>query len=159
METALLAISIFGCIVSNALMMITGNSNQKRMLKGWSPSGLRFIGDEMSRNIGQSHCRECCGFVFAYENPRPITKKESKGYIQEYRALLVSNAVCVDCGSKYLAWISNEEWKYWDSTMLDIEHIVRDLSYRSTFNDEPGDFDIPEIKKNSAVLSAVLLKR
>lgn len=89
----------------------------------------------MSRNIGSS---ACCLPVVVEETPRLITEDEAGRYYQEFRTLYVANAHCPVCGAKYLAWFSDG---YGHSRIRSNE--VRDLSYRSSFNDEPDDADLP----------------
>lgn len=63
--------------------------------------------------------------------------------------LWVADAECVDCKTKYTAWVGPAEGNY-GRRVIDInlieEHGFYDLSYRSTFNDEPGKEDIPLAK-------------
>ena len=101
----------------------------------------------MSRNIGMGPgCDFCPGDVSLVEATRPITKAEAGVYFDEYEGMPVANAVCVLCDAKYLAWI---DWP------LSSRHIASpkkpgdlyvDLSFRSTFNDEPGLADMPKHK-------------
>lgn len=93
----------------------------------------------MARNLARTDCAQC-GFsrVKLEQSPRPITHHEVGTYFEEYEGMLVANAHCPVCGTKYLAWVEilrrglqpNPELGY------------ADLSYRSTFNDEPGDKDL-----------------
>ena len=91
----------------------------------------------MSRNIGTT---ECHGPVVVEEAPRPITPAEARVYYDEFRLLRVANAHCPVCGAKYLAWFSG--WSFTKSAWLDSDEVC-DLSYRSAFNDEPYDDDLP----------------
>ena len=95
----------------------------------------------MSRNIGQTHCKYCFGDIVLVEHPRNIKKEEAGVYFGEYKGLKVANAECEICCAKYLAWMEViglgadiAEWK------------IRDLSFRSTFDDEPGPKDVPTRK-------------
>lgn len=87
----------------------------------------------MSRNLCTNRCAYCDVDVRLEESPRLIRKDEAGCYYNEYRQMLVANAVCDACGAKYLAW-------YWRQAAGG-EH--DDLSFRSTFNDEPGPSDLP----------------
>lgn len=49
------------------------------------------------------------------------------------------DATCEDCGAKYFAWIADSDGR--DRRLN--EDGFYDLSYRSSFNDEPGIDDIP----------------
>jgi hypothetical protein len=58
----------------------------------------------------------------------------------------VAAAECPQCGARYLGWIEGEPL----NRCADLENGRRplfghffDLSYRSTFNDEPGSGDLP----------------
>jgi hypothetical protein len=73
------------------------------------------------------------------EIPRLIRKEEADAYYDEYSCMSVANADCVICGAKYLAWCSAG----YGCHMGDTVHPFYDLSYRSTFDDEPGREDIP----------------
>lgn len=109
----------------------------------------------MSRNIGQTVCYHCQQPVKLVEVSRPITKTEANGYFDEYRGMLVANAVCTVCEAKYLAWVDC-------SAITTIGHLSRepndrrlfvDLSFRSAFNDEPGVADAPRWCVDKATLS------
>jgi hypothetical protein len=54
--------------------------------------------------------------------------------------MLVANATCPNCQARYLAWVARipyrREWLSYEG--------YEDLSYRSTFNDEPGLGDLPK---------------
>ena len=100
----------------------------------------------MSRNCaGGTNCQVCDGHVLHEEAERPIARKEAGPYFEEYEGMLVANAHCRDCEAKYLAWVRGpKSWTYghmaW-SNYTPNGHV--DLSYRSTFNDEPGEADKP----------------
>lgn len=99
----------------------------------------------MSRNLCQTECDFCKGEVLLEELPRPITKYEAHRYFGEFEGMLVANAKCVDCLAKYLAWVDEttrikNEWREY-YRKGDPFH---DLSFRSTFNDEPGEDDLPK---------------
>lgn len=86
----------------------------------------------MSRNLARTDCYFCGGHVVDVEEPREITAEDCGAYLETYAGMTVANAECRVCGAKYLAWV----------TTLFSWH-GRDLSFRSTFNDEPGDADMP----------------
>lgn len=107
----------------------------------------------MSRNLGQTHCDYCLSEVVCVEAARPITKEEAGPYFAEYEGMLVANAECPLCLAKYLAWVDethrkNRQWSdyYRRPVGLDARAMPTpvDLSFRSSFNDEPGDDDLPE---------------
>lgn len=90
----------------------------------------------MSRNLCMTNCDQCGDKVRVTEQKRPITKNEVGAYTSEYLGRLwVACALCDWCGAKYLAWFN------YPGEAIAEDFI--DLSYSSTFNDEPGDADLP----------------
>lgn len=93
----------------------------------------------MSRNLCRTNCEFCGGEIALLEAFRPITEAEAGQYYQEYRSLFVCNAYCRDCEARYLAWKN-----YILDPVSSKQSNPVDLSFRSTFNDEPGEADLPE---------------
>lgn len=91
----------------------------------------------MSRNLGYTLCDRCGSDVRLEETPRYITPEEAGPYFRNYHGMLVANAVCWDCGARYLAWMN------YHGLPAPEDGRPVDLSYRSTFNDEPGPDDLP----------------
>ena len=92
----------------------------------------------MSRNLARTDCRECGGDVIHEEEARPIAFNEAGAYFDEYEGMLVARARCVRCEAQYLAWCGGRhQWRHSCAQ----GHF--DLSYRSTFNDEPDPEDLP----------------
>ncbi len=98
----------------------------------------------MSRNIAKTTCDHCGSRVVVTGRLHPITKEEAHVYFKEFEGLIVADAECSVCRAKYIAWCDY-------STCRGIHNDPRrcqgvqpfwDLSYRSTFNDEPGDKDL-----------------
>jgi hypothetical protein len=94
----------------------------------------------VSRNLGRTDCYFCPGGKPRLEEaPRPATVDDVGRWPNgEYLDLSVANATCHLCEAKYLAWMSTPSEKE--------EPWIFDLSFRSTFNDEPGDEDLPKWK-------------
>lgn len=99
----------------------------------------------MSRNLA-SQCCYFCGldseeFTFE-EEPRLITKEDAGAYLDEYGKMMVAHVHCPNCKAKYTAWCSGGflDQHDWHGDGLKI----RDMSFRSTWNDEPGEDDMPE---------------
>lgn len=93
----------------------------------------------MSRNLARTNCRTCDSKVILCGIP----------YQTDYSGMWVANAKCEVCETKYLAWIgpTNDTYGGRDiDRMLVRDHGFYDLSYRSTFNDEPGKDDLPSEK-------------
>lgn len=92
----------------------------------------------MSRNLGRTDCRECGGNeVWMIEPVRPMTREDCGRYFDEFEGRLCAFAKCRECEAEYLAWVAgNGRWPRENGA-----HGFGDLSYRSTFNDEPGDSD------------------
>lgn len=78
------------------------------------------------------------------ESVRLITEAETGGCFLEYAGMLVAHAQCEDCEAPYLAWVLGNNRGSGPENYDKAEHIVRDLSYRSTFDDEPGPEDFPK---------------
>lgn len=91
----------------------------------------------MNRNIGRSSC-DCGSPALVFDGPpHPITEAEANGYYSDYVGLTVRDAHCPLCLAQYLAWL-----RPWTSTYAS-EQGVYDLSYRSSFDDDPGPSDAP----------------
>lgn len=106
----------------------------------------------MSRNLGHTNCRHCPGDVALIEAARPLTVDDvGEHYFREYEGMIVAEADCLGCGAEYLAWIDQRPitgnwgrlYRGWAQSTRDGEPFF-DLSYRSTFNDEPGEEDLPK---------------
>ena len=103
----------------------------------------------MSRNIGRTDCYFCDGHVQMTETSREATRADVGRYYDTsadgfgFAGMVCANAECLDCEAEYLAWVSLKRCagyvdrpRYEDSPFFD-------LSFRSTFNDEPGEADMP----------------
>jgi hypothetical protein len=116
----------------------------------------------MSRNLCSTSCQRChsseSDSIVLDEPARPITKAEAGPYLAEYEGLLVARATCSVCGARYLAHVDETGRKpyTWPSgNLAGVTHVWRrsprdgdgrlffDLSFRSTFDDEPGPDDLP----------------
>ena len=99
----------------------------------------------MSRNLCRTDCQRCSGPITLDEDPRLVTKEETGVYFAEYRGMLVANAECAWCKARYLAWLTRpQRWPgVGNSESRGVWEPI-DLSFRSTFNDEPGPDDLPE---------------
>jgi len=75
----------------------------------------------VSRNLCRRNCHQCGSIVRLEDGP--------SWYDNNYHINL-RKAMCIICGTKYAAWMDGPD-------------SFRDLSYRSTINDEPGEDDIP----------------
>jgi hypothetical protein len=116
----------------------------------------------MSRNIGSTTCNFCISAVTLDEAPRPIKREEAGPYYATgrdgygYAGGIFANATCTRCSAKYLAWIDLSacdgygRHRNWG----DKGQPFFDLSYRSTFNDEPGEEDLPDWKLDRVELTA-----
>ena len=99
----------------------------------------------MSRNLCETECYRCGTKPTLDEKPRPILEEEAGVYFAEFEGMLVANATCQECGALYLAWVDQRTRKRFDSWMPGTQTAgdFVDLSFRSSFNDEPGDGDLP----------------
>lgn len=72
---------------------------------------------------------------------------EAWHYWDEYEGMKVANATCPMCAAKYLAWCSESNMhrtRYGGRRLDGLEPgTFGDLSFRSSFNDEPGIDDLP----------------
>ena len=94
----------------------------------------------MSRNLCKTCCHFCSEAVELDEEPRLVTEAETgRNYYPAYRSMLVANATCTVCEAQYLAWIDYPAPH--SRGPGDLPFV--DLSFRSTFNDEPGAADAP----------------
>lgn len=65
-------------------------------------------------------------------------------YAHTHKTLIVADAECPDCSAKYVAWIDGgSEGAHPQPRPDEPYEMVRDLSFRSTFDDEPGPSDLP----------------
>jgi hypothetical protein len=98
----------------------------------------------MSRNIGETSCEICEAphtSIELEEAPRPLRAEDAGRYFTEFEGrLTVAAAHCTGCGARYLAWISLTG--PWPREPAEGARFV-DLSFRSSFNDEPGAADLP----------------
>lgn len=110
---------------------------------------VRAGGWTVSRNLYKTDCHFCRGEVVKEEDPRPLTLGEAGVYWQlrdgySYEGMICADAKCRDCGAKYLAWIDLSACAgYGTRSQTNPGGIILDLSFRSTFNDEPGNEDMP----------------
>lgn len=102
----------------------------------------------MSRNLLRT---ECHGPVDLEESPRPITASEAGQYFEEYEGMLVANATCPHCRAKYLAWVDERPRLRNSLRRAPESGGIVDLSYRSTFDDEPGYDDLPEFEVQTII--------
>jgi|SRR5208337_986203 len=110
----------------------------------------------MSRNLGITSCHYCSGIVKLEEAPRPITREEAGVYYElrdgySYEGMITANAKCEDCNAKYLAWIDLSAcpgYRPYHTRDRHSETIAErgffDLSFRASFDDEPGVEDGPD---------------
>jgi len=70
-------------------------------------------------------------------------------YFDEFEGMLVAPAMCRVCAAKYLAWVDQRPCVnpiHRDRAIYCSEDAAFfDLSYRSSFDDEPRDDDIPYV--------------
>ena len=98
----------------------------------------------MSRNLGRTTCRVCGHEVVLSGKVRPLTRKDAGVYVKDLEGMLVALAVCTWCKTKYLAWVDERTRIRPPPFTLrgpEPDRPFFDLSFRSTFNDEPSDAD------------------
>ena len=97
----------------------------------------------MSRNLGRTDCEYCTGAIRALEPPRLARAADVYRYTERYEGRLwLARAACVQCEAQYLAWYNHRPWPRQNVVPPHSEEIV-DLSFLSTFSDEPGEADTP----------------
>lgn len=102
----------------------------------------------MSRNLGQITCYFCGAEVRVTGVVHDILPAEAGVYFDEYEGMIVADAECSDCCAEYLAWLDETKRRRYAAFFLhdrrtDEKGRPVDLSFRSTFNDEPGPSDMP----------------
>ena len=100
----------------------------------------------MSRNLGRTNCDYCDDALRLEEAARPITREDAGAYFEEYEGMLVAAASCPSCGAEYLAWVDARQCASFGTDFGQGPEKCGffDLSYRSAFNDEPGERDRPK---------------
>lgn len=111
----------------------------------------------MSRNLNRTTCHFCDGKVILDEAPRALLRSDAGEYFAEYSGMTVADAVCVECEAKYLAWVSEKGRPMHPFPREPYPESVGgrpfvDLSFRSTFNDEPGQADLPRLQVRKEVV-------
>lgn len=108
----------------------------------------------MSRNLDRTTCVFCSGEVKLTSPPRSATKADVGAYTEQFEGMIVADAECSDCEAKYLAWIderprisnlyhNHDRWAGQERVNAEPQTHI-DLSFRSTFDDEPGVEDLPK---------------
>lgn len=113
----------------------------------------------MSRNLARTDCYFCHSTDFRIESPTMSWKDYAKGkyfekpYGSDYGSMTVAIVTCSLCEAKYVGWCNDLRIDNWrrtpggGATLIDTTpssaEDFNDLSFRSTFNDEPGDLDLP----------------
>jgi hypothetical protein len=96
----------------------------------------------MSRNLCTTVCEHCGDTPQLVEIPHLITEKEAGVYFPEYEGTIVAKAICPSCEAQYLAWVDESHRVHYPANKC--YPVIEDLSYYSTFNDEPGETDLPK---------------
>jgi len=97
----------------------------------------------MSRNLCNTVCYFCGHEVELVEEPREITKGDAGVYYAEYKGMLVADARCPICLAEYLAWVDDSKCTGHTRSTGEYGSFF-DLSFRSSFDDEPDDDDLPQ---------------
>jgi len=100
----------------------------------------------MSRNLCRTDCYYCECSVQIVGPVRTDTVADFGPYADEYRDMKIADAECPACEAKYLAWVEPPTVGIHAgraTTWREHGDPFYDLSFRSSFNDEPGDADLP----------------
>lgn len=99
---------------------------------------------------------------------RLISKNDCGRYIHEFQGMIVADGECKVCHAKYLCWvdernrnpIDNYRFKRSPDNSLPPEKQFFDLSYRSSFNDEPCGEDCgnPKLRSGTDIAAALARK-
>lgn len=109
----------------------------------------------MSRNLLSTSCWFCSEPVVLVGPPHAGTADDfGEHYAKaQYGGMIVADAECSVCKAKYLAWLDgtsavNTYGHPWPKPVRDESGAltIQDLSFRSSFNDEPGSADYPEFE-------------
>lgn len=96
----------------------------------------------MSRNLMSVVCVHCGNTPELVEIPHKITENNAGAYFKEFEGMIVAHATCPSCEADYLAWLDESKRVKYPRTK--VYPVIEDLSYYSTFNDEPGNDDLPK---------------
>jgi hypothetical protein len=99
----------------------------------------------MSRNLLRTDCYFCNAVPELTSEPVYISPDQAGSYYSEYEGMIVADAICPACGALYLAWVdeTTKKRKHPGDRAPDEYSKFVDLSFLSTFNDEPDPYDLP----------------
>jgi hypothetical protein len=103
----------------------------------------------VAANIGDTCCKVCRGEVELEEAQRPVSRSDmGPSDFAEYnrKGLWVARARCSRCGTLYLAWIDVSAYRGCHLSNADRSRKLVDLSFRSSFRDEPTSRDLPSVE-------------
>jgi hypothetical protein len=106
----------------------------------------------VSRNLGRKECYFCPGVPtidgepIAFAKYRPLWPDQ-----KQYQGLKVAHATCPLCLAKYAAWLPWDDGSRYGWFRDAGPNGYTDLSFWSTFNDEPGREDLPEFEIKTTV--------
>ncbi len=125
----------------------------------------------MSCNLGTKKCARCLddevilltcpvpALTYAFENRSLSLERLAERFPDMVAPHLFAQAKCLTCGAQYIAWVTPACKDHDGTEEFEWSAEIGDLSYRSTFNDEPGEWDLPEWDgKNKARLCEDLLR-
>lgn len=106
----------------------------------------------MSRNLDKTICAICsCAVEITgapYVKQFPLGPAEEAGYL----TVVVADAECKVCGAKYSAWLNEPHRQKSVAHRMHPTGGFYDLSFRASFNDEPGEGDAPNAGKVTRAL-------
>jgi len=111
----------------------------------------------MSRNLCCQTCVYCGDEPKLVESPHELTKQEAHIYFQEFEGMIVAESICPSCEAEYLAWIDESKRKIYPRTKA--YPLIEDLSFYSSFNDEPGDNDLPKWEVQTIITRIRICKK
>lgn len=98
----------------------------------------------MARNLASTSCKRCGTLPRITGEVHPLSRSEAGCYFEEFEGMLVAEAECPLCGALYLAWVDETTRARRHGWARETpERGFVDLSFRSSFNDEPGEHDLP----------------
>jgi len=113
----------------------------------------------MSRNLCSQTCVYCGDEPKLVESPHELTKQEAHVYFEEFEGMIVAKSICPSCEAEYLAWLDESKRKKYRCKKY--YSLIEDLSFYSSFNDEPGNNDLPkwEVKVKTITTRIRICKR
>jgi hypothetical protein len=101
----------------------------------------------MSTNLCYKTCVHCGAELELRETPRLVTQEDAGGFFPRYKGMMVAKAECPDCLARYMAWMTDPpSFNYPVASRHPFDGTIYDLSYQSSFDDQPDPEDLPRYR-------------